>query len=245
MKIGIVSTFSDKGYQEYGQFFIESCKKHINKDIEIFLYIDTVSIVPTENMKVLNLEPSCPDLVKFKERNKDKAGKSWMWDAVRFSHKTYATFHAAETYNVDYLIWLDSDTEIYNDISKEYLLTFLPKGTFVGYLGRDGTSETGFLIFDMHHPHAKDFFNRYKEFYNNDEVYTIPEWHDAYVFDHVRKELEAKNLITSFNISLPGVKKNHFNSTFDGYMIHYKGDEKSQRNEKIAKKLRQKGKHGS
>jgi hypothetical protein len=56
----------------------------------------------------------------------------------------------------------------------------------------------------------------------------------------VRKELEAKGLITSFNISPPGVKKNHFNSTFDGYMIHYKGDEKSQRNEKIAKKLRQK-----
>ena len=30
MKIGIVTTFSDKGYKEYGHWFVESAKKYID-----------------------------------------------------------------------------------------------------------------------------------------------------------------------------------------------------------------------
>jgi len=240
MKIGIVSTFSDNGYHEYGKYFIDSYRKYVSKDISMTLYVDNIKLEEDTNLKILNLENSCPDLVNFKERNKHRTPKDWRWDGVRFAHKTYATFHAAKTMDVDYLIWLDSDTELYNNITPKYFLQFLPKGNFVGYIGRDGISETGFLIFDMHHAHARDFFNRYEQYYNEDLIYNIDQQHDAFVFDTVRKELEASNLITSFNVSPAGAKKNHFNFAFDGYMIHYKGDEKSQRDSKISKIMKRK-----
>jgi hypothetical protein len=177
----------------------------------------------------------------YSEENKEKTFKDWHHDAVRFSHKTYATFHSVDT-SLDYLIWLDSDTEIYDIITPEYLLNLLPKGNFVGYLGREKVSETGFLIFDMKHPSATDFFDRYQWYYDTDSIYSLPEFHDAYVFDIVRKEFEHSNKIKSYNISPPNLKKGHFNVVFDGYMIHYKGDDKSQRDIKIAKALRRKRK---
>lgn len=240
IKVGIVSTFSDNGYYEYGKYFVDSIRKFISKDIMIHLYVDNIQIEKDNNLKIFNLEESSYNLVKFKERNKNKTVKDWRWDGVRFAHKTFAIFHAVNTMNVDYLIWLDSDTELYNEINSDYLIKFLPKGNFVGYIGRDGISETGFLIFDIHHPHAKDFFQRFEQYYNDDLIYTIDQQHDAFVFDTVRKELESSKLITSFNISPFNVKKNHFNVIFNGYMIHYKGDEKLQRESKISKILRRK-----
>lgn len=238
MKIGIVSTFSDKGFAEYGKYFVDSCKKFIDPAIEIYLYVDSVELDTPSNFKVLPLELSEPKLTEFKQRNKDRPFKDFKMDAVRFAHKTYATFHAAKNNDVDVLIWLDSDTEIYNNIRQEYLLQFLPSDSFVGYIGRDGASETGFLIFNMRHPSATEFFNRYEWYYDTDAVYTVDECHDAFIFDVVRKELEAAGKIKSYNISPPGVSKGHFNSAFNGFMIHYKGDDKFQRDAKISKAIR-------
>jgi len=241
MKIGIVSTFSDNGYQEYGKHFVESCKKYIDQDISVYLYIDNINIPDTKNIKFLRLEPSVPQLTEFKNRNKNRTYKDYHHDGVRFAHKTYATFHAAKN-DLDYLIWLDSDTEIYENVTAEYFLKFLPKGAFVGYIGRKGISETGFLIFDMNHPQARAFFERYEWYYNTDAIYMLEEYHDAYIFDVVRKEFEADDRISSFNVSPAGCKKGHFNAAFNGYMVHYKGDDKSQRDIKIGKALRRKGK---
>lgn len=241
MKIKIISTFSDKGYEDYGKHFVESSKKYIDPSIEVCLYIDNINLISENNINILRLEESIPELTKFKERNKHRTFKDYKWDGVRFSHKTYATFHAAKE-NLDYLVWLDSDTEIYDTVSSDYLLKFLPKGNFVGYIGRDGVSETGFLIFDMNHPHAKDFFARYQWYYDTDSIYSLSEYHDAFIFDVVRKEFEQSGKIKSYNVSPPGTNKGHFNAAFDGYMIHYKGDDKSQRDIKISKALRRKNK---
>ena len=66
MKIKIVSTFSDKGYEEYGKHFVESCKKFISKKIDIRLYVDNISLANEENIQILKLEQSVPALTEFK-----------------------------------------------------------------------------------------------------------------------------------------------------------------------------------
>lgn len=239
MKFKIVSTFSDDGYNVYGKYFVNSLKNFVSRDINIELYVDTVSIPEQDNLKILKLEPSIPELTNFKNRNKNKIFKDYRWDGVRFAHKAYAIFHSS-TDDIDYLIWLDSDTEIYNFITPEYLIKFLPDDCFVGYIGRDGTSETGFLIFNMKHAESKNFFNRFKWYYDSDNIYSADEYHDAYIFDIVRKEFESSGLIKTFNVSPQGVTKGHFNAAFNGYMIHYKGNDKSQRDSKIKKILKRK-----
>ena len=44
MRIGIVTTFSDKGYEEYGHWFVESAKRFIDKDISLFFYTDNIKL---------------------------------------------------------------------------------------------------------------------------------------------------------------------------------------------------------
>jgi hypothetical protein len=240
MKIGIVTTFSDKGYDEYGKYFVESCKKFISKDIQIFFYIDNVHIVPDSNFVIRKLEESIPDLTIFKNRNKDKVPGKFIYDAVRFSHKSYCIYHASTNCDVDILIWLDSDTEIYSNIDKSYLMKFLPDGMFTSYLGRPKYSETGFLAFDLRNPYSKEFFELYKWYYDSNEIYKLKGQLDCHVYDAARRKLEEDNKIKNYNLSPEGIGKHHFNHVFEGYMIHYKGDSKEKRDEQISRALKRK-----
>lgn len=235
MKIGIVSTFSDRGYEEYAKYFVETLRRNLDEQIDVFLYVDNKKLFKTSsNIHKLELEKTVPDLTQFKNRNKDKTFKNFLWDAVRFSHKSYAIWHAATTSNVDMLIWLDADTEILNKISVEYLKTFLPDGYFTSYLGRDSYSETGFIAFDLRNPHAKEFFDIFKNYYDSDKIYELIAFTDCHVFDATRIELENAGKIKSHNLT-PFPTKHHFNQTFAGRMVHLKGDKKEKRNETIAK----------
>jgi hypothetical protein len=240
MKFGIVSTFSDNGYEEYAKHFVSSLENNLDSDVEVFLYVDNVSIKTKPNIHILNLEKSVPDITEFKLRNKDKTFKNFLWDAVRFSHKSYAIWHAAMNSNVNILIWLDADTEIINKLSKEYLKKFLPDGYFTSYLGRESYSETGFIAYDLRNPHSKEFFSIFKNYYDSDKIYTLEAFTDCHAFDATRKELEIAGKIKGHNLT-PLQMKHHFNQTFNGYMIHFKGDRKEKRDETITK-LRKKAK---
>ena len=69
MKIGIVTTFSDKGYKEYGHWFVESAKKYIDRDVQLFFYTDNTHLDPSFNMTNQKLEESKHDLTAFKSVN--------------------------------------------------------------------------------------------------------------------------------------------------------------------------------
>jgi hypothetical protein len=239
MNIGIVTTFSDKGYEEYGKHFIESCKKFLSPKITLYVYVDNVVLDNQHNIIVRKLEESIPDLTIFKNRNKHKVPGKFIYDAVRFSHKSYCIYHAANNAEVDILYWLDSDTEIYDTITENYLIQFLPDGCFTSYLGRSDYSETGFLSFDLRHPLSKEFFELFKWYYDSDEIYKLKGQLDCHVYDAARIKLEQEGKIKNHNLS-PKDVKHHFNHVFEGYMIHYKGDRKEKRDEHYARALKRK-----
>ena len=241
MKIGIVTTFSDKGYQEYGHWFVESAKRFIDKDISVFFYTDNTKLNLPTHMSNQKLEESIPDLTAFKEKNKNKKPSNFMFDAVRFSHKSFCLYHAAKTKDVDILCWLDTDTEIITQITSQYLRKFLPEGKFVAYLGRPGTyTETGFLVFDMRHKFAQEFFDRFKEYYDTNNVYKLSAQLDCHVFDAVRLEMEQEGKIKNQNISPPNITKSHFDQALNGYIAHYKGAKKEKRDKHYGKALTRK-----
>jgi hypothetical protein len=97
-------------------------------------------------------------------------------------------------------------------------------------------------MFDMKHPEAKNFFDRYEWYYNTDAIYNLDQYHDGFVFDVVRKEFELDHRISSYSVSPIGITKQHFNAAFDGFMMHYKGEGKEKRERLIAKAMRRKGK---
>ncbi len=236
MKIKLISTFSDAGYLEYGKNFLESCNNFV-KEIDVVIYKDNVNLCDRDNIKFLKLEDSSPNLLDFKKRNKDKIVTNFRDDAVKFAHKVYATIHASQDTDLDYLIWLDSDVEIFQPITIDYIRNFLPTDCCISYLGRRKFAETGFLIFNMRHPKIKDFFNRYEWYYNTDTLYSLKEFHDGYVFNVVKNEFDSIDESFSYNISSE-LSKNHFNDTFSDYIMHFKGNTKKERDRIIEKLLK-------
>lgn len=241
MKIGVVTTFSDSGYYEYGKSFIDSCQRLLSKNITLYVYVDNIELEQTENVIVRKLEESIPALTEFKNRNNHRVPEKFLYDAVRFSHKSYCIYHASQNSTVDKLFWLDSDTELFNNITPEYLDQFLPDEYFTSYIGRSDYSETGFLGFNLKHPYSETFFDLFKNYYDSDEIYSLKGQLDCHVFDVVRERLEKENKIKGYNLSLliPNIGKHHFNNIFRGYLLHFKGQRKGKR-EKLISKLHSK-----
>lgn len=227
MKIKIVSTFSDKGYEEYGKSFLEGCRKFISPTIDISLYIDNVPLSNEKNITILNLEKSIPELLEFKQRNKNKEFKDFKYDGVRFSHKSYTIWHSAKHSDVDKLFWLDADTVLQNIIDEDYLNKFLPDHFFTSYLGRGGRfTETGFIGFNLKHKYANEFFNEFIDYYNKDRIYTeLLGYTDCHVYDAVRNKFVEQKKVTALDLT-PGMGKNNFNHVHHGYMVHNKGGKK-------------------
>ena len=244
MKTAIVTTFSDQGYREYGHYFVDSLAQFLDPTVDVYIYVDNVEVrgdIP--NLTVRKLEPSAPDLTAFKARHQNHQPKNFMYDGVRFSHKSYCLCHCATTIDADRLIWIDTDTEILDHLSANYLESFLPEGKFVSYLGRPGRyTETGFLEFDLTNPHSKDFFARWKQYYDEDLIWKLSAQLDCHVFDAVREEFEADGRIQGHNLCPPDMGKGHFNVTFTGYMVHYKGDDKRNREKHYGKAVNKKRK---
>jgi hypothetical protein len=230
--IGIVSTFSDNGYQEYAHQFVNSLNKFLSKKIEVFLYIDNIAIDVPENTKLIKLEPSVPELTNFKNRNKHKPVTDFMADGVRFSHKSYAIWHAATTIDINKfenykLFWLDADTVMQQNVDEHYFSRLLPDGLFTSFLGRPGRyTETGFIGFDLKHPAKNDFFAEFIDYYNSDKIYSeLPAYTDCHVYDATKEKFIKNQKIKALDLT-PGLSKGNFNHIHKGYMVHNKGANK-------------------
>jgi hypothetical protein len=234
--IGIVSTFSDSGYHEYAQQFVLSLEQLLSKEVAVFLYVDNIKINTSSNIKTINLESTVPNLTAFKNRNKTKLVTNYRNDGVRFSHKSYAIWHAAKNSNVDKLFWLDADTVLKNNITEQYLDKLLPDSYFTSYLGRVGKfTETGFIGFDLNHKYVDEFFDEFIDYYNSDRIYSeLPAYTDCHVYDATRNKFVDEKKITALDLT-PGLGKSNFNHVHQGYMIHNKGENKTGSSKKKGK----------
>ena len=131
-KITILTTFSDKGYEVYAKHCISSLQRFLAGDIEMIVYTDTPRDFNKPNWINKILEKEVPELTEFKKRNSyrtvPEGTKGFIWDGVRFSHKSYAWCHAGLNTDSDIVIWLDADTEAIENIDINYLSKFMPFG---------------------------------------------------------------------------------------------------------------------
>lgn len=237
----VVTTFSDKDYLSYGRRFIESFEKFWPQDVRLHLYHD--SIPPETHSTRIQLNSflaADPDLVAFKARHQGKiqhqgvridGSYEYRFDAVRFCHKAFAITHCALNTDADMLFWLDADTITFSGIEHGFLDDLLPKGVFISHLGRQKMhSETGYIGFDLRHPESRCFMEFWRGIYTEDNIFELPEWHDAYVFDVVRRYFESKNLISSHNLAGKNASDHHpfVNSQLGACIDHLIGTRRKQ-----------------
>ena len=130
----------------------------------------------------------------FLRQNGWREVNTYLQDAVRFCHKPYAIWTAIESVYTPYeqdgytgLLWIDADTVFHKPITEQFVQERLHTDGIMTYMGRpDYHSETGVLYFNIQNATTRDYVDTVIELYNTNEIYTLPETHDSYVWDWVR-----------------------------------------------------------
>ena len=209
-KITVVTTFHPEGMTTYGEKFLESFARNVDKRIELIVYAENCK--PTNpdptRITILDQEQALPKLVAFKNKWKDdpKANgippdaikarrprdwhKEFKWHAIRFANKTYAVFDAC-TRSKDWCVWMDADSIIHSPWSYEDFASLLPNNAYITYVGRGKGSQTwpecGFYGMNLNHPVCHSFLEDFERMYEDAEngIFTLEEWHDSYVFGEI------------------------------------------------------------
>lgn len=247
MSYTVVTTFNALGYTQYAKRMIQTFLKNWPSTVNLTVYTEDCLVAESAtNLCVRDLHASSPELISFKKqwqhvprangdvsqdpvRNQRKdAGKGFKWDAVRFSHKVYAVFHCARTVNTDWLVWMDADTVCHSALTETDLNRLIPADRDLCFLGRQGKySECGLYALNLHSVAIQQFLKEFQRCYDHAEqgIFQLPEWHDSYVFDAVRKKIKCKELDWSQGM-IKGEGHPLINSEWGAYLDHLKGDRK-------------------
>lgn len=217
----IVTSMSERGRQAYGERFLSSIAlKDAPSPLAMRTYSEDVC-----GSVALSDQPEWRAFMDrwgnnpFANGQRDRGARvegNYRYQAVKFCHKVFA--YTDPSIDDDWLIWIDADVEFTRPLDERFFNAVL-KGPGV-YLGRKDWhhSECGFMTFRL--PECRPFLNRMREMYTSGEIFSLPEWHDSYVFDHVRKELDFPFV----NLS-EGVPGTHVwpGTILGDYMVHNKG----------------------
>jgi len=248
MKYTVVTTFNAAGHEKYGRRMIETFLQTWPQDVVLKVYAEGCTVKQTApNLEVYDLESASAPLVAFKKkwrnvpkangdvaadpvRSKRKdAGKGFKWHAVRFAHKVYAIFHAANTCSTEWLIWMDADMVCHSPMTVEKLSQFFPDSTDLCFAGRSKKfTECGLYGMHLTEPAVRSWLAEFQLMYDEAElgIFTLAEWHDSYVFDAVRKRHALRELNWTAHLQM-GEGHPLINCEWGAYIDHLKGERKS------------------
>ena len=241
-KITVVTTFPPHAYETYAKRMLENFEQNWPKDIQLLCYYEqNQPDVLSDRIEYRDLEALAPQLVDFKTRHKDnphangqspyKDKKSYLWDAVRFAHKTFCVDHAGRNCgDTDILIWCDADTITFKPITQNFLETLLPEDAYCSYLGRTQMyPECGWVMYNVKSEWHNKFLQTWTDFYTTDSIFKELEFHDSYIWEQTRKRLAEQGMnhhnITPNHPHRPGVHV-FINGPLGEYIDHLKGPRK-------------------
>jgi hypothetical protein len=257
--LAAATTCSLQGYELYGRRLLTSFDRHWPQSVPLHVYAEgfTPDVV-SPRVFPHDLLASSPELDAFRRRhgaNPDANGRlrrrvrlvaewrtmkfrlrrvtaedAFRWEAVRFAHKSFALFHAAARCDADVLFWLDADIVVFADVPLPFLDELVPPDCFVAFLARPNHSECGLVGYNLRHPAVRQFLERFRRLYVDDLLFREAEYHDAYLFDRLRREFERcghRSYDMALGAGLATGRHVFVNSALGRYMDHLKGDRKA------------------
>jgi hypothetical protein len=182
----VVTTFNHSLYSEYAHRFVATFPKHY---LDLKIYSEDTGFEFKTTFLHMHRD--------FQTRNEHRQVRSYKNDGVRFCFKVYAISQALEDYaydNYTRLLWVDGDTVFLKEISEEWITENLWNSqAIMGYAGRPNYySEMGLFLLNLQHPHTRSFWHTVRNYYDTDSIYLLPEQHDSFVIDEVRKHYEQE-----------------------------------------------------
>lgn len=210
--ITTLTTFHKPGLDLYGQRFIDSFAKNVDKKIKLLVYAENCTPVNPDNNQITIIDAKeLTKLNQFKSRwgNVPKANgkcpfpekrprdhhKEFKWDAIRFANKVYAVFDAVTRTDDQWTVWIDADTFVHSPISYEQFENLLPNDKWITYVGRGKGSQTwpecGFYGLNTYNQTCKRFLSEFERMYEDADngIFKLDEWHDSFVFGKILNQL--------------------------------------------------------
>jgi hypothetical protein len=249
-KIAVLTTFHAEGYNKYARRMIQTFLQNWPATVNLIVYPQDCTVHEhAPNLDIRDLHASVPELVTFKNRWQsdprargevavgppDRKGKApgigFRWDAIRFSHKIYSVCHAARNTQADVLFWMDADMVCHTAITEQFILSQMPLGVGLGYLGREKKfTECGLYGMNLRDPVTQIWLREFQLAYDSGRLMTMSEWNDCWVFDITRQEVQAQHLKwQQLNWSAGLIKgEGHplINTAWGAYLDHLKGRRK-------------------
>lgn len=251
MGMTIVSGWTGRGYDRLGDQFFKTLDQFWPRDggVNAAAYVDGLDDLWTlpAARGVLRKIASCGGLAEFKTRHKDnkdanglgapnarwkpvdlQKGYCWRFDAVKFSTQLFIPEAAAEHLpDGEIMVWFDIDVVFTAAIPKNFVEGLIGDADCV-YLGRPPKhSELGFWAVRLS-PKTRVFLEALSDVYREDEIFTLREWHSAFVFDAVRKACEETDGLISKNLTPGGHGHVWPGCPLGQYSKHLKGKRKSE-----------------
>lgn len=255
MKLAFISTMNKMLFEQYGERFLDEFNKHASDEIKLYLIFegqfpkntklfDKVEVIPLNNIRHKNFIKKFGKLNDAKglrinelTENGQKKVRFYFdirWDSIKFSFKPFSIYQSLKhiPLNLDYLIWTDADLRCKKKFNSDDMKEFLPEdGEIMSFLGRKDTySECGFLGFNLRNKLTKEFINRVIDIYETGEIFSLGEWHDSFIWDHVRIEFTNQKNGFFKNISGDSYEKAHvyINTKLGEFFDHLKGPKRKE-----------------
>ena len=210
--ITTLTTFHKPGLDLYGQRFIDSFAKNVDKKIKLLVYAENCTPVNPDNNQITIIDateltklnqfksrwgnvPTANGKCPWPEKRPRDYHKEFKWDAVRFANKVYAVFDAVTRTDNQWTVWIDADTFVHSPISYEQFENLLPNDKWITFVGRGKGSQTwpecGFYGLNTHNETCKRFLSEFERMYEDADngIFKLEEWHDSFVFGKILNQL--------------------------------------------------------
>lgn len=237
--IRVVSGFAPSAREVYGDRFLATFDAHWPKSVELQVYVEEMFPMPRAAERLLwDIEGAADFASRHMQRPssngrvvrpgwtpKDRAkGYSFRFDAYKFFKQILIpNAAAADMRDGDILVWLDGDVETIAPVPEGFVEGLLGDHDLV-YLGREpiSHSEIGFWAVRLTDT-TRYFLWAIANCYTSDAFLELREWHSAFVWDSIRRDMFIRS--TSLSRGRSGHVWPH--TALAPYLRHDKGDRKT------------------
>lgn len=257
MEVTVVTSFSHKGYDDYGHAMVESLLRQWEG---LRLQVYSESAIPAlaglaaardevELHDLLRASPACADFLRRHANNavaqgrlrvpnslwkpKDlERGYNFRYDAYKFARKVFAIEAASRRVTTGWLLWVDGDVVATAPVSEAMVRDAL-RGD-IAYLDRGSYhSECGFVGYRVANPEVRRFIADFAALYESDKVFDLREWHDSWVFDWLRGQRSRKLRFYPIPHGSPAAPVDTM-VPMAGALTHHKGERKREVRRRLA-----------
>lgn len=193
--VKIITTMSQEYWDKVGQYSVSTWPGLMPSEWQLWLH-ETPDIPISANLKLTSDEKEAWFELASIEALKHPEPFGYQKEWKTFAHKTFAQWESYKKEPTGIMVWCDADVKWKKKPSTEFLLECL-EGKFCSYLGRDRVdtsqtakhkykklpNETCFLVYDLDHPKAKEFFTKFEEIYKSFQLFDYYDWSDCGAFE--------------------------------------------------------------